>query len=112
MTERSRYPGYDVLAKRETPSWDARRAEVIEQRLATPDAPRFFTADEWASRTHCAVASCRRRDDEDPVSLVALLDAKLLADHGDGFREAEHALYARSLATGPCRTRCRGQGAA
>ena len=39
------------------------------------------------SRTHCAVASCRKRTKTIAVSLVALLDAKLLADHGDGFRE-------------------------
>lgn len=88
MTEPPRYPGYDVLAKRDTPSWNAKTREVIEQRLATPDVPRFFGADEWA----IADALCRRilpqTDEGDPVSLVALLDAKLLANHGDGFREA------------------------
>lgn len=88
MSEPPRYPGYDVLAKRDTPSWNAKTREVIEQRLATPNVPRFFSAEEWA----IADALCRRilpqTDDGDPVSLVALLDAKLLADHGDGFREA------------------------
>ena len=88
MTETPRYPGYNVLDKRDTPSWDAKTKEVIEQRLATPHRPRFFSAEEWA----IADALCRRilpqTGDEDRVSLVALLDAKLLADHGDGFREA------------------------
>ena len=88
MTEPSRYPDYDVLSKRDTPSWNAKTREVIEQRLATPSVPRFFSAEEWL----VAEALCRRilpqTDDGDPVSLVALLDAKLLADHGDGFREA------------------------
>ena len=88
MTEPPRYPGYEVLAKRDTPSWNAKTREVIEQRLATPDAPRFFNAEEWA----IADALCRRilpqTDEGAPVSLVALLDAKLLVDHGDGFREA------------------------
>ena len=87
MTEPARYPGYDVLAKRDTPSWNAKTREVIEQRLATPDQPRFFSTEEWA----IADALCRRilpqTSEEDAVSLVALLDAKLLADHGDGFRE-------------------------
>ncbi len=49
--------------------------------------PRFLTAGEWA----IADALCRRilpqTGEGDAVSLVALLDAKLLADHGDGFRE-------------------------
>ncbi len=88
MTEPPRYPGYDVLAKRETPSWNAKTREVVEHRLATPNAPRFFSAEEWL----IADALCRRivpqTNEEDAVSLVALLDAKLLADHGDGFREA------------------------
>lgn len=88
MTEPSRYPGYDVLAKRDTPSWNAKTCEVIEDRLATPRTPRFFSAGEW----RIADALCRRilpqEDDEAQAPLVALLDAKLLANHGDGFREA------------------------
>lgn len=88
MTEPARYPGYDVLAKRDTPSWNAKTREVIDQRLATPNVARFFSADEWAT----ADALCRRilpqTGEPDAVSLVALLDAKLLANHGDGFREA------------------------
>ena len=37
----------------------------------------------------CAAASCRNRATTNAVSLVALLDAKLFADHGAGFREAD-----------------------
>jgi hypothetical protein len=89
VTEPSRYPGYDVLAKRDTPSWNEKTREVIEERLSTPDVPRFFNSGEW----DVADALCRRilpqTDDVDPVSLVALLDAKLFIDHGDGFREAD-----------------------
>lgn len=88
MTEAPRYPGYDVLAKRDTPSWNARTREVIERRLATPTVPRFLSAFEWA----IADAVCRRivpqAGEADAVPLAALLDAKLLADHGDGFRTA------------------------
>ena len=88
MTERPRYPSYDVLAKRDTPSWDAKTREVIAQRLATPDAPRFFSAEEW--RIADALCQCilPQTDEGDPVLLVAMLDSKLLADNGDGFREA------------------------
>lgn len=88
MIDGSRYPGYDVLAKRDTESWNAKTREVIAKRLATPDAPQFFDEDEW----RIADALCRcilpQTEDEAQVSLVALLDAKLLEDHGDGFREA------------------------
>ena len=89
MTESPRYPGYDVLAKRNTPSWDAVTRRVIDERLATPDTPRFFTQEEWTVTD----ALCRRivpqPGETDAVSLVALLDAKLLADHGAGFRDAD-----------------------
>ena len=89
MTEPPRYPGYDVLAKRDTPSWDAVTRRVIDERLATPDTPRFLTKEEW----EVADALCRRivpqPGEADAVSLVALLDAKLLGDHGGGFREAD-----------------------
>ena len=89
MTEPPRYPGYDVLAKRDTPSWDAVTRRVIDERLATPDMPRFLSKEEWV----VADALCRRivpqPGEADAVSLVALLDAKLLGDHGGGFREAD-----------------------
>jgi hypothetical protein len=89
VSEPPRYPGYDVLAKRDTPSWDAVTRRVIEERLATPDTPRFFTKEEW----DVTDALCRRivpqPGEADAVSLVALLDAKLLGDHGGGFREAD-----------------------
>jgi hypothetical protein len=88
VAEAPRYPGYDVLAKRDTPSWNAKTREVIDRRLATPDVPRFFTVPEWL----IADALCQRivpqTGEADAVSLVALLDAKLLANHGSGFREA------------------------
>jgi hypothetical protein len=84
-----RYPGYDVLDKRHTPSWDALTRRVVNHRLAVPREPRFFTPAEWAT----ADAVCQRilpqPPDRPPVPLVALLDAKLLANSGDGFREGD-----------------------
>jgi hypothetical protein len=89
MSDRSRYPGYDVLAKRETPSWDEPTRRAIDKRLHVSTAAHFLTAAEWA----VADALCRRILPQDEagetVPLAALLDAKLFADHGDGFREAD-----------------------
>lgn len=91
MTDLSapRYPGYDVLNKRYTPSWDAITRQVVDRRLAVPRDPRFFTAAEWAT----ADAVCQRilpqPSDRPPVPLAALLDAKLTANWGDGFREGD-----------------------
>lgn len=99
--EAARFPGYDVLARRGTPSWNEPTRRAIAQRLQTPRVPRFLTPAEWAT----ADALCRRiipqEDDEDAnlpaepkgrsesaVPLVALLDAKLFHDQGSGFRHA------------------------
>ena len=91
MTDPSapRYPGYNVLDKRHTPSWDAVTRRVVDHRIAVPREPRFFSAAEWKT----ADALCQRiipqPADRPPVPLVALLDAKLMADAGDGFREGD-----------------------
>ena len=43
-----RFPGYDVLAKRDTPSWNRATREAVDRRLAVPREPRFLTTDEFA----------------------------------------------------------------
>lgn len=84
-----RYPGYDVLDKRHTPSWDAQTRRVIDARLAVPREPRFLSTAEFET----AQALCRRilpqPSGRPEVPLAALLDAKLMADQGDGFREGD-----------------------
>ena len=55
-----RYPGYDVLAKRHTPSWNEQTRRVIDQRLAMPREPRFFSRARMAALwRRSATASCR-----------------------------------------------------
>jgi hypothetical protein len=88
MTE-SRFPSYDVLSKRNSPSWDQVTRRVVDLRLAVSREPDFFTPAEWTT----ADAICNRilpqPAGRPPVPLGALLDAKLKADSGDGFREAD-----------------------
>src|SRR6185437_13624111 len=51
-----RYPGYDVLAKRDSPSWNEKTRRVIEERMAIgADRHTFFTDTEWPTiRAVCA----------------------------------------------------------
>lgn len=83
-----RYPDYDVLAKRGTPSWDEATRRVVDARLAVHRGPRFFTQGEW--RTLEAV--CARIVPEPPgrprVPTAAYVDEKLFCGHGDGYRRA------------------------
>jgi hypothetical protein len=81
-----RYPGYDVLAKRNTPSWNEVTRRVIDRRLSLHPGPRFFDAAQWQT----LVAVCDRiipqPKDRAPVPLPAFVDAKMFKDEGDGYR--------------------------
>ena len=85
-----KYPGYDVLSKRNSPSWNEQTRRVIDARLAIdPTAHRFFTDEEWP--LVCAI--CARIIPQPPspaatVPLGAMLDEKLFHDQRDGYRDA------------------------
>jgi len=83
-----RYPDYDVMEKRDTPSWDEVTRNVIDERLATPDDPHFFDAVEW--RALCALCACIVPQDQrrPAVPLAAFVDARLAKNTGDGYRDA------------------------
>ncbi|HEX4367795.1 MAG TPA: gluconate 2-dehydrogenase subunit 3 family protein [Rhodopila sp.] len=86
MTDR--YPGYDVLSKRWTQSWNEPTRQVIDRRLAIPREPRFFSAEEW--RTLCAVCDriMPQPPDRPPVPLPAFVDQKMADGMLDGYRYA------------------------
>jgi Gluconate 2-dehydrogenase subunit 3 len=87
---RERYPGYDVLAKRDTPSWNAQTRAVIDRRLAIePGTHCFFDAAEWLTlRALCARIVPQPADRAQPVPLAAMIDAKMHEKRGDGYRDA------------------------
>ncbi|MEE7441887.1 gluconate 2-dehydrogenase subunit 3 family protein [Methylobacterium oryzae] len=85
------YPGYDVLAKRDGPSWNAKTREVLEERLAIgPETRRFFDEPEWSTMTALAERIVPQPADRvDRVPVAALVDHKLATDTRDGYRNAE-----------------------
>jgi hypothetical protein len=85
-----RYPGYDVLAKRNSPSWNDKTRSVIDERLAIdPGRHRFFTEAEWQTlQAVCARIVPQPADRDRPVPLAAMVDAKMHANGLDGFRDA------------------------
>ena len=89
MTERS-FPGYDVLDKRDTPSWNRATRDAVDRRLAVPREPRFFTADEFATlEAVCDSILPQPADRDAPVPLAAHVDAKMFEGLGDGYRFAD-----------------------
>jgi choline dehydrogenase-like flavoprotein len=87
LTER--YPGYDVLAKRDSPSWNEQTRRVINERLALdPGRHAFFTDSEWPTvLAICARLLGERRTDEPQTRVAAMLDEKLAKDSRDGYRD-------------------------
>jgi hypothetical protein len=82
-----RYPGYDVMKKRFSPSWNAQTRRVIERRLAIDDAPCFFTADEFAT-VRAVAARIVPQHHTDAIPVAALVDHKLHEGISDGYRVA------------------------
>ena len=84
-----RYPGYDVLAKRDTPSWNDATRRAVAARLAVSRTPRFLGAAEF----RCLEALCDRVTPQetkgaDAIPVAALIDHKLTLGQRDGYRSA------------------------
>jgi hypothetical protein len=91
MPERSasnRYPGYDVLSKRDTPSWNDASRRVIAHRLATLDVPTFFNEAEWQTLRAICDRIIPQPDHGTAVPLAAMVDRKVAEDQRDGYRQA------------------------
>lgn len=82
-----RFPGYDVLAKRHTPSWNEKTRRVIDQRLAMPREARFFDSEEWRTLEAVCARIVPQPATRAPVPLAAMIDTKLFEHRGDGYRD-------------------------
>ena len=86
--DRTRYPGYDVLAKRCGPSWNEQTRRVVAARLSIDPVPRFFTADEFQTVSVIASRIVPQPEARPPVPVAALVDEKLFRGASDGYRES------------------------
>lgn len=83
-----RYPGYDVLSKWLTPSWNEKTREVITRRLAIGGEPKFFTAEEFKTVTAIAARIVPQPTNRPPIPVASLVDDKLHRGVFDGYRQA------------------------
>ncbi len=81
-----RYPGYDVLAKRNTPSWNEATRRVIDRRLAVSREPRSLTPEEFAILEAIADRITPQPRHRPPIPVAALIDEKLTIGREDGYR--------------------------
>lgn len=92
MTERvstGRYPGYDVLSKRDTPSWNDKTREVIDARLAVEAHPLFLCEDEWRTLQALCDRVMPQPAGASRVPLAAYVDRQLAAGRTKGYRFAD-----------------------
>jgi hypothetical protein len=82
-----RFPGYDVLAKRQSPSWNEKTRQTIDARLALPREPRFLSPEEFRALDAVCNRIVPQPDDRPLVPLAAMVDAKLHDNSGDGYRD-------------------------
>jgi hypothetical protein len=83
---RGRYPDYDVLEQ--APNWDRLTREAVLARVDGVPEIRFFTTQEArALRAFCDVVLAQHEEPRIPV--LEMVDAKLTAGRGDGFRYAD-----------------------
>jgi Gluconate 2-dehydrogenase subunit 3 len=83
---RDRYPEYDVLRKRHTPSWNEVTRRVIDHRLSLPREPNFFTEDEWLTLSAICDRIVPQPQDRPPIPVPALVDHKMSTNTTDGYR--------------------------
>jgi Gluconate 2-dehydrogenase subunit 3 len=83
-----RFPGYDVLSKRLTPSWNEKTREVVTRRLAIDPEPKFFTTEEFQTVRAIADRVVPQPATRPPIPVAALVDEKLHQHKEDGYRKA------------------------
>lgn len=83
-----RFPGYDVLSKRLTPSWNKKTRDVVTRRLAIGADPKFFSADEFQTVGAIADRIVPQPVTRPPIPVAALVDDKLHRRKHDGYRVA------------------------
>jgi hypothetical protein len=97
-----RFPDYDVLAKRNTPSWNAQTRAVVDRRLAMRTEPVFFDPMEWRTLQALCERILPQPSGRRAVPIAAMIDHKMEADQRDGFRHAsmppQRAAWRRGLA--------------
>ena len=89
MTQPPRFPGYDVLAKWDSPSFDDVTRGVLAHRLDAVPPRRWLTADEWALLDAINARLLPQPEREHPIPITPWIDAMLSEDRGEGFRHPD-----------------------
>ena len=81
-----RFPDYDVLTKRDTPSWNQRTRDVIDERLALQLADGVLTATQMATLHVVVERLCPDPPGRPPTTTLAMVVDKIARDDNGGHR--------------------------
>jgi hypothetical protein len=84
-----RFPGYDVLSKWDSPSFDAITREVLAHRLQAVPQRRWLTAAEWDLLDAINARLLPQPDRARTIPITPWIDAMLHDDRGEGFRHPD-----------------------
>ena len=83
------YPGYDVLAKWDSPSWNEQTRRAVGQRLDEVPPRRFFSPGEWSLLESIVDRLVPQPEREQAVPIVPWIDAMLAREGPLDFRYAD-----------------------
>lgn len=86
---RSPYPGYDVLAKWDSPSFDDATREVLSRRLGEAPPRRFFSPEEFQLLAALVDRLAPQEGREPPAPLANWIDGLMLDTPGEGYRQPD-----------------------
>ena len=81
-----RFPGYDVLAKRDGPSWNDQTRAVVDERLALADREDALTSAQRATLRAVADRIAPQPEGRPRVTAYAIVLDKIARDAVDGYR--------------------------
>jgi hypothetical protein len=84
-----RYPGYDVLAKWNGPSFNEPTREVLRRRLDGVPERRFFSLDEFRLLEAICARLIPQPDRAEPIPIAPWIDTDLHDGKGEGFRHPD-----------------------
>jgi hypothetical protein len=85
LSFRTPYPGYDVLAKWRSPSFDEATRDVLRRRLKEVPPRRFLASEEWLLLEAACARLIPQPEREPPIPIVPWIDAALNEDRGEGY---------------------------
>jgi hypothetical protein len=84
-----RFPGYDVLAKWDSPSFDPITRGVLAARLDAVPPRRWLTQDEWDLLDAIHARLLPQPERASPIPITPWIDAMLHDDRGEGYRHPD-----------------------